>query len=278
MKNHLRFLLAASILLIGATFFSCEETSTPSPSVQSCDLKSIVIDFGGGTQNISVIRNSQNQITSLESGQGPFVINYSTDKAVIDVDGTKETLFLQNDNWVKSVSESEDGNFDSTILYTETYTPNFTGKLLTRLLTQELREKVIRGVKSVVSLDTTITTFTYDAKENLATVTIVNDDETNSYNYSYADSVSGVATNSFIDRTFGEETLPFNLSLPILLGKVKLFKSVPSRISLTGSASDYINVIGIKSDANKNLSELKFQGFGDFDYYDETYKFTYECK
>jgi hypothetical protein len=278
MKNYLRPLIASTILIIGATFFSCEETSTPAPSVQSCDLKTIVIDFGRGTQNISVVRNSQNQITSLESGQGPIVINYSTDRAVIDVDGTKETLFLQNGNWVKSVSETEEGNFDSTILFTETYTPSFTGKLLTRLHTEELREKIIRGVKTVVSLDTSITTFTYDAKENLATVTIVNDDETNSYNYSYSDSVSGVTTNGFIDRTFGEETLPFNLSLPIFLGKVKLFKSVPSRISVTGSASDYINMIGIKSDGNKNLSEVKFQGFGDFDYYDETYKFTYECK
>jgi len=275
MRNYSKLLSLVVFITLSTFLWSCSDDESSTPKTPTCNLKTATTGLGADVFNFTY--NPQNQLTSLASTFLNGNLVYQNNRVILNVPevGIADTMLLQGGRWLSSSSSSEFEEDDSTVTKINTkITPTFTGNLVTQIKSVSIEETRINGVLESTDKDSVITTLTYNDKGNVIRIT---QPGRGSYEFTYSDSTANVKVNNYFNGSYFSEFLGEGIILPFLTGNLKLCIAPPSSVFNSQTPNEKEFFRGIKSDANKNLTEISlYEGISTNPF--DTYKFTYDCK
>ncbi|MFY8033987.1 MAG: hypothetical protein ACOVMN_05675 [Flexibacteraceae bacterium] len=277
MFNKSKAVSLALIAALGTFLWSCNDDESSTPNAPTCNLKTATTGLGADAELLSFTYNTQNQITSLSSTSVNGNLIYQNNRVILNIPdvGIADTMLLQGGKWFSSYSSSEFEEDDSTVTKINTkITPTFTGNLVTQIKSVSIEETRVNGVLESIDKDSVITTLTYNDKGNVIRIT---QPGRGSYEFSYSDTTANVKVNNYFNGSYFSEFLGEGIIVPFLTGNLKLCIAPPSSVFNSQTPNEKEFFRGIKSDANKNLTEISlYEGISTNPF--DTYKFTYDCK
>jgi YD repeat-containing protein len=277
MFNKSKAVSLALIAALGTFLWSCNDDESSTPNTPTCNLKTATTGLGADAELLNFTYNTQNQLTSIASPSINGNLIYQNNRVILSLPGVgiADTMLLQGGKWFSSYSSSEFEEDDSTVTKINTkITPTFTGNLVTQIKSVSIEETRVNGVLESTDKDSIITTLTYNDKGNVIRIA---QPGRGSYEFSYSDTTANVKVNNYFNGSYFSEFLGEGISVPFLTGNLKLCIAPPSSVFNSQTPNEKEFFRGIKSDANKNLTEISlYEGISTNPF--ETYKFTYDCK
>lgn len=277
MFNKSKAVSLALIAALGTFLWSCNDDESSTPNTPTCNLKTATTGLGADAELLNFTYNTQNQLTSIASPSINGNLIYQNNRVILSLPGVgiADTMLLQGGKWFSSYSSSEFEEDDSTVTKINTkITPTFTGNLVTQIKSVSIEETRVNGVLESTDKDSIITTLTYNDKGNVIRIT---QPGRGSYEFSYSDTSANVKVNNYFNGSYFSEFLGEGISVPFLTGNLKLCIAPPSSVFNSQTPNEKEFFRGIKSDANKNLTEISlYEGISTNPF--DTYKFTYDCK